>query len=452
MGIRGLAVSLLCAWCAYGQPSSCQLSGQAGGLPFDAKSIDWTGGPAANQGGFTANLIGRVVGLNPLTIEVLDSDRTDQGGDGLFAFKEIHSVDARLRDAVTQLRFGEAIVATFTLESGSRDALVLTAIEKIEGPPVYFHESRRNRSGMLVARQANGEVLVVYRDGSVDYRDIHSLIFDRLRLSPRDVASLLESFGRAAFDRLPGKPPADDGDSIRLLCSRYQQVSVPGRQAALAGVLTRLREVRARAVTATPLMLSYEERRKIVFSSWPFPELPITIAGARIRAASDEEFQARCSLRPARGDYRMYHKELPAAFLDRLPIIPAGGAGLPLYDGYFRAGTAIYRVSRAACDGEPADCRTFYQVHVEQVKLPAIAPAEPGCSRLAALAAVLWPADAGIRLANVSPIGQAIADGEYAAHDAFYRELLAAQNCGGVNFIEDGYWYRGVKAAPVPEH
>jgi len=105
-----------------------------------------------------------------------------------------------------------------------------------------------------------------------------------------------------------------------------------------------------------------------------------------------------------------------------------------------------------ACDGEPADCRTFYQVHIEQVKPPAIAPAEPGCSRLAALAAVLWPADAGIRLANSAPTGQAIADGEYAAHDAFYRELLAAQNCGGVNFIEDGYWYRGVKAVPVPEH
>ena len=456
MACKYLLLWALAVWCAQAQAPACGQSGQSAGGPFDPKAVEFvvSSMPAADGLSFTMRTIARVIGVNPPVIEILDSDRIDQGGLTTCERRRIRSADARLRAAIPQWRFGELIQGTFTLQSGSVDPLVLTAVEEIHGEPAYFHESGgvcANRSGVLVNYLSpDGETLVVYRDGSVNYQDARSLVFDRLRLGPEDLAGLMQSFGSAGFQGLDGRLPPGDPGSITLICARYQQVAISGHEAALTPVLRSLQQVRARAIAATPLRLSYEEKREITFQAWPFPELPIDVAEARIRTASNEEFQARCCNRTAQGDFRMYHKELPASFLDGLPIIPPGGEGRPYYGGYFRGGTKIYRVSRVSCPDEPADCRTFYQVHIAEIKAPVISPAsvEPGCSPLARFAAVLWPEDAGFELRSLTAAGRPISSAEYRKHEQLYRELLAASRCGGVNFVEGHYWFGGVKVVP----
>ena len=401
-------------------------------------------------------MIARVVGVNTPVIEVLDTDKADQGGSHTCERRRIDSVDARLRDVLPELRFGELIQVTLELLTGGVDPLIVTGLERIPGAPSYFHQRAEesvcsNRTGVLVEhRQPDGETLVVYRDGSVYYEDARSLVFDRLRLEDEDLAGLVQSFDSPGFQGLDGGLVPGDQASITLVCSRYQQAAISGHEAALAPVLRSLRQVRDRAIAATPLRLSYQEKHEISFQTWPFPELPIDVAEARIRAASNEEFQARCCKRPAQGDFRMYHKELPASFLDRLPIIPPGDEGRPYYSGYFRDGPKIYRVSRVTCPDEPADCRTFYQVHVTEIRPPVVSTpaAEPGCSPLERFAAVLWPESAEIELRSLTAAGREISSGEYGKHEQLYREILAASSCGGVNFVEGRYWYGGVKVVP----
>jgi hypothetical protein len=448
---------VIAVWCAHAQPPACRLSGQSPGAPFDPRQIEFVVRPTPVADGlsFRVRMIARVVGLNPLVIEVLDNDKADQGGSRTCERRRIDSVDARLRDVLPEVRFGELIQVTLELLNGGVDPLIGTGLESIPGTPLYFHEQAKesvcsNRTGVLLEhRQPDGDTLVVYRDGSVYEQDARSLVFDRLRLGPEEMAQIMQAFGGVGFNKVDCSPEGGR-DSITLICARYQQVAISSHGAALAPVLRSLQELRARAIAATHLTLSYEEKREITFRAWPFPELPLEVAEARIRAASNEEFQARCCKRPAQGDFRMYHEELPASFLDQLPIIPPGGEGQPYYGGYFRDGTKIYRVSRVSCPEEPADCRTFYQVHIAEIKAPVIPPAsvEPGCSPLARLAAVLWPQDAGIELRGVAAGGQPISSDEYRNDEQLYHELLAAGNCGGIHFVEGNYWYRGVKAVP----
>ena len=495
-----LLSALFGAVCAEGQsgmasnsslsPGACVLSGQLPEQPFDPQMVEFVSAPKPPADGapsFSVQMIARVVGVRPLVIEVLDTDVADQGGLRTCQRKRIYSVDSRLQGILPQLRFNDRVRARMSLASGGTEALVLTGLERIPGEPVYFNESAQdtvcsNRSGTLVAYQSpTGEILSVHDDGSIDYRDTHSNVFDRQRLGQEDLAKLMQSFQSAGFNALPNTlPPADKTQgqpSITLICARHQRVLIPGNTAALAPVIQSLERVKAKALAQAYYFLKYDEKRQITFLAWPFSQLPIDQAQGKIRAASSEEFAARCARRPVRGDFRMFHQDLPAEFFMKLPSNnPKDPDTDPNRDAYVQAGSKIYRVIWLNGGDQIQDWRDLHRLCqldvVELVTpetllkpLPAAAPpaaeggcpvapaaictpraADSGCSALAGIRSVLWPADGGVALRDVPSSGQSIASEEYAKHEALYRELLAAGGCGdGIDFVEGRYWYRNVR-------
>jgi len=493
MTIRLLLCEIvLGAICSDAQTPVCALSGQAGEGPFDPSMVEFVTGlkPVGDSPSPSVQMIARVVGVRPLVIEVLDTDMGDQGGLRACARRRVRSVDARLREILPQLNFNDLVLARMSFAYGGTDSLVLTQATRISGQPAYYHPRPQesvcaNRTGTLMAYQESDGETAVYNDGSIYFRDSWGKVFDRQRLGPEELARLMQSFQKAGFETLAHSLPPVDGTqgqpSVSLICARYQRVLFSGNQAALAPVLRSVQEVKARAVADAYYSLTYDEKREITFLEWPFRQLPIDQAGARIRAAASEEFAARCANRPVQGDFRMFHRDLPAQFFDKLPAGSSRDRDTdPNRDAYVRSGSRIYRVTWRKCEDKSPDCRNLQRLSaltVDEVVTPeqlftppadktptpagAVAatgcPAAPaaicrlpaednGCSALAGIRSVLWPASTGIALRDVAAEGRQVTEAEYARDRAFYRELRAAENCGqGIDFVEGRYWYRNVK-------
>ncbi len=484
---------VLGAVCSGAQSAVCSLSGQTAGAPFDARMVEFVSDPKpiADSPGLSVQMIARVAGLRPLVIEVLDTDVPDQGGSHTCERKRIYSVDGRLREVLSQLNFGDLVRVRMLFAFGGTDPLVLTELEKISGAPAYFHQPSQdsvcaNRTGTLVVYQAEGnETTAVYSDGSIYYQDPRGKVFDRQRLGPDELARLMQSFQRAGFETLANAMPAIDRTrgqpSISLICARHQRVLVAGNQAALAPVLQSLQEAKTKALAEAYYFLKYDEKREITFLAWPFSQLPIDQAGSKIRAVTTEEFAARCAQRPVQGDFRMFHQDLPAQFFEQLPASFSKNRNAdPHRDAYVQSGSRVYRVSWRRCPADVPGCQTWYQLReltVDEVatpedlltpapaKTPPTAPAgggrgcpvfapapcrspadDKGCSALAGIRSVLWPAHAGVALGDEPAEGRSVTDAEFARNEALYRELLAAENCGqGIDFVEGRYWYRNVR-------
>jgi hypothetical protein len=119
----------------------------------------------------------------------------------------------------------------------------------------------------------------------------------------------------------------------------------------------------------------------------------------------------------------------------------------------------VYQLSRLTVDEVVMPERLFTPAPSPAAGAPAAngcpvqaaAPCRPpsddkGCSALAGIRSVLWPAHAGVALADVPAESRSVTDAEYARDEALYRELLAAENCGqGIDFLEGRYWYRNVR-------
>ena len=223
----------------------------------------------------------------------------------------------------------DLVQTSMVLAQGGSGALVLTSAEKLPGERAYFHARADesvcpNRTGTLAAyRQPSGESLTVYNDGAITYQDAHATVFERQRLGREDLAHLMQAFQGVGFNGLANSmPPVDRTQgqaSVTLICARHQRVLLSGNQPAPAALMQSLEQVKAKALAEADYRLTYDEKREITFLSWPFPQLPVSQAGSKIREAAKEEFDARCAVRLVRGDYRLFHQELPHEFFTKLP-------------------------------------------------------------------------------------------------------------------------------------
>ena len=69
---------------------------------------------------------------------------------------------------------------------------------------------------------------------------------------------------------------------------------------------------------------------------------------------------------------------------------------------------------------------------------------------LAGPSGIFWPAGFGVRLAEGSATGRRISPEEYDQHSKFYFQLVKIGGYGmGLDMIEDGYLYRGVRICRV---
>ena len=73
------------------QPAVCSLSGQAAEAAFDPSLVEFVTNPKpiGNAPGASFQMIARVVGVSPLTVEILDTDTRDQSGQKTCARKRI---------------------------------------------------------------------------------------------------------------------------------------------------------------------------------------------------------------------------------------------------------------------------------------------------------------------------------------------------------------------------
>ncbi|MGB9455772.1 MAG: hypothetical protein WCB12_06995 [Bryobacteraceae bacterium] len=437
--------------------------------PFDPELVEFVASPQPIIEPFTneslsiaVRIIARVVGVHPVVFEILDDERQQPGASDTCQMLRIHTVDARLRSALLELRFGDLVEATLAAMEGGMSRMILAKLERIHGEPVYFHERPAdggcsNRVGTLVAyRKHSGETLIVRKDGSIYYNDARSSVFDRHRLEPEDLARLMQSFQSAGFDGFPSSlPPIDNTQgrpSITLVCARHQRVLVPGRESFLAPVLAALEEVKTKALSGSYYLLRYNERRDITLLDWPFPKLPLDQIESMKRMAYSQEAQARASGRTVPRTSGGIYQELPAEYLAKLPgpSPPEFSVSDPNRDVYVRRGPKIFRVGRR-CSSEGPKCMTVDSLQVQELMaadspaLPhVIGPSGDSVAYLPGGVTWLWPADAGISLRDVPPRGQPISNEDFAKHGLLYRELYEAGS-PGILFIEGRYYYVGVR-------
>jgi hypothetical protein len=240
----------------------------------------------------------------------------------------IRSIDAKLKSSAANLEYNKIIKARMFYSGRDFGSLkvVLSDVKIIQGSPVYFHpeagkEICANRTGVLILYRGRGaQLVIVHNDGSLYYRGVMSKSFHRQKLTSEELEELLTLFAKTNFDVLPGSiPPMDKPEepSISLICSRFQDVPVGVHEAALAPLIARLEQLKAKAMTQTYYLLTYKDEREIRLRPWPNHQIPL---------AKLEEYknlailQERYGKAPGRdGDYSAVYQKLPQEFLEQLP-------------------------------------------------------------------------------------------------------------------------------------
>ena len=459
--------------------AACTLSGQLPEAAFDPNLVEFVAHPQPlispfnkEDTGLSFKVIARVVGVSPPVFEILDQEKLRDTLDPLppCQMQRIYSVDARLRNVLPGLRFGDLVQARLMAAQGGIVPLILSEVEKIPGEPKYLHEpsaegSCSSRAGALITyRKVNGETLMVRHDGSIYYTDVLGNVFSRHRIGEEDLARLMQAMRAADFNAFASSlPPLDNTPmrpAITLICARHQRVLIPGREPILAPVMAALEEVKKKVLADSYYALKYDEKREITILDWPLRELPLAQAEALKSAARKRAYDLKQVGQSAPGDAEVVYQPLPAGLLAKLPdsamtrpfALDAKGipVAYPNRDVYVRDGQKIYRVEKLSCADPAAKCGSFDNLSVQELRVPEARPVaatstdargdeRPHSQLPGGFPAILWPADAGIRLDMVPAQGQRITDGEV-ARVWLYRELDAAAPWGQA-FVEGRYCY-----------
>jgi hypothetical protein len=455
--------------------ADCGLTGQKPAPPaFDMRQIGFIAQPRPAylvDRTVQVDIIARVLSSSPLLLEVLDFQ--DQVVDrnnvplqknvrvgqrpATCGIERVDAVDLKSERTLSALRFDDVITARWMYKRNERKPSdffaatpVLTDVRRISEPIPYFHstpphESCANRSGRLVIYHGPVvDLVTVFNDGSIHYRNALSRVFSRERLSATELADLLKAFGSADFDQMPGSIPAADSaeqSTLTLLGARYQNVSIEGREAALASLVRRMGDLAARATSHTQFVLTAGKKTKITILDWPYPQIGL----ADFRDVKN------------RGNAAMQER-LPDDFLKKLPLTRAasGFDQDPNRYAYFLQADKLYRVTgNPGCRGDEPNCKTIQSLDVAEVQSAEAALKAirldyriPGSLLGARPSGYLWSPDMGVKLAAVPSEGTIISKDEYEKHTPVYFEILKAR-ASGLNFIEDGFLYEQVKLCQV---
>jgi hypothetical protein len=445
-------------------------------------------------------IIGRVLAVSPFLVETLDSRaqlvvRNVKPIAGLpdddfgCSVLRIERVDRASQPILAGLRLNDLITGRLVWqEDGQRPEVlleakqVLTRIRHVTTPVRYLHTpplaACANRSGRLMEyRGPSYDSLTVYNDGAIDYRDTGQRHFNREKLSDQELSELLRAFAAASFDAIRadiGDPGMGPMPGITLIAARYQDVWLAGKEERLAPLVSRLKEVIARSMSQTSLLLMPGTRQTLTIVPWPYARV------ARLEgymAARDTARSRRQSGETQPGG--PFEERLPDEFLNRLPGTPQ----MQLRDrdpnrlAYFSEDNALYRVAHnPQCTGADWYCKSFYRLDVERIetidtRLRAQAartflsnpPGSPNTTlrsvdpaRMAdyniylggGANVYLWTPDMVSTLAALSPTGVTLPPDEYERHGAVYRAIL---NRGerGIALIENGVLFEHVRLCQI---
>jgi len=409
-------------------------------------------------------VIARVLSASPLIIEVLDTEPWGNYEPDNCGIRVIPSIDAKLRASVADLSYNELIKAKMFAAGDFKSLeVVLGDVEAISGTPIYFHNNAgkdfcANRSGRLIVYHGPiGDLVTVYNDGGIYYRNSLFRGFSQQRLSTQELSELLGAFGRSNFDQLATTIPASDKpekSTLTLICSRFQDVSVTGHESDLAPMLRRMDGIAAKALSHAHFLLRPGKRIALAIRPWPYPGVSLDGFQERKELAIKQRMYGPQTIP---GNFEEMHQQLADDFLKGLPprVSTHRLQDDPNWYVYFAQGEKLYRVAyNSGCTPTPV-CKTFETLYVHPVVKPDALLTQfkqdyqtPSGSVLGIPTGWLWPREMAPRLANVPPEGTVISNREYESHKSLYFDLLKAGR-GGANFIEDGFIYENVKFCQV---
>ncbi len=404
-------------------------------------------GPKAAQLDMHFEVTARVVSTRPLILDVLAASGPAQKtyselcGSTIF----VPLADAKLKGVISKLKFNQLVKATL-FYGGNQEfphEEVLSELV-VDAPLDNLPASCPNQSGLLLSYRGLVEIVNVYNDGTILYQDVLFNRFATQNLSHQELAQLLKNFANQSFDTIPSTPAPGDSrlsrNSLTLICSRLQIISLAGLETKLGPLIQRLEDLKERATAQTFYLLLVKSRLKLGMHEWPFPQVPLSELHTGHRAGVGA----------------------PAAWKDKLPanllsMIPAGAGAPQSTDNYFTDGGKTYRVFRWFCSIHP-DCDAFEDLFAQEIR-PAedlVAqshenPKNPISGTVLATVQPIWPSDVDARLSQVPPEGQRISKEEYKKHLLLYLQLAKAgsYNGSGIDLIENGYLYHGVRICQV---
>lgn len=471
--------------CVQAQPTraespyaaACSLSGQTPeGESFDPAQLQFVPKPEpvkfeGRSFELSYRMIARVVGVQPLVIEVLDSvvepkEPNPPRPKGPCERMRIAAVDERLRGVFPALRFHDLVTATFSM-GNPIGYMVLTDLAEIEGAPQYFHDASQtdvcaNRSGTLVQYYSrNGGTVVVNHDGTIYYRDPVWRVFDRQRVNRDDLEQLMKALRSAGFNSLRSQV-WDVGELssqpyIALACTRFQKVMLNDYEKTLAPVVPIMEKIKATALSDTYYQLAYSEKRPIRFLDWPMTQIPLDQVEAVKREAAWEE-QPNSPRASSGENLKLARLKVPPAFYVQLPqqFPPAKPDGDPNRDVYVRDGGKIFRVWHSPSRSGDA---TLFSINVKEIVsgetaiegIPADRRSQP-VSQLKNMwgsPGFFWPNGMGLKLSEISANRQKVTNDEYSRHELLYYDLLWTGSGGiadsGVTFLEGPFLYTNVR-------
>jgi len=389
----------------------------------------------------------RVVSTRPLILDVLDVTGPAQKSFAQlcgFTFF-VPLADAKLKGVLSLLRFNQVVRATVFYGGNSEfpHEYVLSELA-VDATPNVRTGICPSRNGLLISYRGLVEYVNVYNDGTILYQDILFNHFATEKLSHAELGPLLKTFANQNFSSIPSTPPLGelilDRNSLTLICSRLQNVSVLGLEGKLAPLISSLEALKARATSQTFYLLLLKDRAKLTIREWPFPQLSLS----RFHIGHPAGIGAPVE----------WKDSLPQ---DVLSHIPESGLGERGTDNYFTDAGEMYQVTRRGCAGRP-HCDHFEDLFAHKIR-PAeelVAeshenPKNPIAGTVLATVRPIWPDDVEVRLSQVPSQGQRIPKEEYEKHLLLYLQLAKAgsYNGLGVDLIQDGYLYRGVRICQV---
>ncbi len=325
--------------------------------PFDFKRMLAPEAKTPKASNPLFELTGRVISINPLVLEVLDSKRPIP--------------DTGLCDFLLPILFADCETQRFYLKTAIQPSCASDPVlmwqrrfsEPIRALSAFFrgtsagHHTCFNSSGMLLSYRGLVEYVDVYNDGTC-IRTRSSIVLEAKSSRTEELAAILKAFAAAGFDAVSHDAPRINPDSLSvaednsltLLCSRMEVLALPGRENSLAPLLAQLEELKARATAQTFYLLLLKDRVKLSVSPWPFTEVPL---------GQIEHLQRGRIGGP--GVTEAMRRAVPDDFLSRLPFDgnAIGSPPDPNRYNYFTDEGKLYAVTRGFCGNGRPHCNLF---------------------------------------------------------------------------------------------
>ena len=385
---------------------------------------------------YNSKIIAKLLNREPLVIEVLDRDPWSNFVRDSLGIEDELSVREDSFDELNNLTFGDIFEAkqysylVGGIELGMASGIY--DIKRFEGKPGYYHEDLTSfpsisRSGILI-RYHSFELgtLIVYKDGTVYYKDKSGNALENEKLLASQINNLLSSFKESNFDTLANKDSyAQYEPAIALICNRYQNVVLEGNENNLSPINEVLEQIISGFQNKFGLQIKYAEKKQIQLIDWQLTDYPLS----QIKKYHDEALALYRSTGNVQENHPAYTK-VPDDILGSLLSAASVSEG-----PFYKSEGKVYTVAKGyGCIKTALVCKddTLYTLSVTELTEPS--------DKLGDIH--IWPNSAGINLKDISQDGSELPSETYEQNKAFFDKLAEGL---GTRFLEDEYLYERVK-------